>query len=254
MDLVVVTHNERPDLHSGREEVILPAWPEFMLHDAIVNRCWGRLFSEFGHFQFCLVEPCEERIAAVGNVIPFRCELREPSLSAIYSALPHGIDGILLAALEQHERGIAPNSLCALQAVVRPDLRGQGLSRLVLQAMRTLAERAGFERLVAPVRPNGKHQYPLIAMERYMWWTREDGTLFDPWMRVHASLGAKVLGMAPSSMVIKGSAADWERWTGLSFPESGEYVVPGALVPVSMDRERDHGIYREPNVWMLHGL
>jgi hypothetical protein len=30
------------------------------------------------------------------------------------------------------------------------------------------------------------------------------------------------------------------------------YVVPGALVPVEIDRERDEGHYLEPNVWMVH--
>ena len=39
---------------------------------------------------------------------------------------------------------------------------------------------------------------------------------------------------------------------GLAFPESGEYVVPQALVPVTIDHEADQGLYVEPNVWMRH--
>jgi hypothetical protein len=46
--------------------------------------------------------------------------------------------------------------------------------------------------------------------------------------------------------------ADWEEWTEMTFPESGAYVVPGALVPVEIDRERNEGVYVEPNVWMVH--
>jgi hypothetical protein len=38
----------------------------------------------------------------------------------------------------------------------------------------------------------------------------------------------------------------------MTFPETGAYVIPGALVPVEIDRERDEGIYVEPNVWMVH--
>jgi hypothetical protein len=34
------------------------------------------------------------------------------------------------------------------------------------------------------------------------------------------------------------------------FPEDGDYVVPGALVPVSF--ADGHGVYVEPNVWMRH--
>jgi hypothetical protein len=55
-------------------------------------------------------------------------------------------------------------------------------------------------------------------------------------------------------MRIPGTVAQWEDWTGLAFPESGWYVVPGALVPVEIDRERDEGLYVEPNVWMVHSL
>ncbi|HPI33463.1 MAG TPA: transferase, partial [candidate division Zixibacteria bacterium] len=56
------------------------------------------------------------------------------------------------------------------------------------------------------------------------------------------------------SMYIPGSIAQWEAWTGLTFPGSGEYVVPGGLAPVRVDRERDRAEYLEPNVWMRHRL
>ena len=38
----------------------------------------------------------------------------------------------------------------------------------------------------------------------------------------------------------------------MPFPESGEYVFPGGLATLEIDRERDAGRYWEPNVWMLH--
>jgi hypothetical protein len=53
-------------------------------------------------------------------------------------------------------------------------------------------------------------------------------------------------------MVVSGTAAEWEDWTAMSFPESGRYIVPGALVPVTIDRRRNLGRYVEPNVWMRH--
>jgi hypothetical protein len=39
-------------------------------------------------------------------------------------------------------------------------------------------------------------------------------------------------------MIMQGRVGDRERWTGLRFPESGRYVVPGALAPVTIDRRR----------------
>jgi len=35
-------------------------------------------------------------------------------------------------------------------------------------------------------------------------------------------------------------------------PETGRYVVPGALDLVEVDRERDLGTYAETNLWMRH--
>ena len=53
-------------------------------------------------------------------------------------------------------------------------------------------------------------------------------------------------------MEISGTVADWEGWAGMRFPESGRYVVPGALEPIEVDRERDVGLYVEPSVWRRH--
>ena len=67
-------------------------------------------------------------------------------------------------------------------------------------------------------------------------------------------LGARIVKVAPRSMLIQGRVAEWESWTGMKFPEGGAYVVPGALAPIKIDRERDCGQYIEPNVWMEHKL
>jgi hypothetical protein len=89
-------------------------------------------------------------------------------------------------------------------------------------------------------------------MQRYVAWRRPDGTHFDPWLRTHERLGAEIAGVAPRSSSIPGSVAEWEEWAQLAFPETAAYVVPGALVPVEIDRELDTGLYVEPNVWMVH--
>jgi hypothetical protein len=73
-------------------------------------------------------------------------------------------------------------------------------------------------------------------------------------LRTHERFGGAIVKVARRSMVIPGTVADWEKWTGMLFPESGPYVVPGALVPVEIDVEHDEGVYVEPNVWMHHRL
>src|SRR5262249_936811 len=110
----------------------------------------------------------------------------------------------------------------------------------------------GLGTLIAPVRPTLKERYPLAPIDSYVTWRREDGTHLDPWLRTHERLGARIVKGAHESSTIPGTVGEWEEWTELAFPESGAYVVSGALVPVEIDRERDEGLYVEPNVWMVH--
>jgi len=58
-------------------------------------------------------------------------------------------------------------------------------------------------------------------MERYIQWRRDDGSSFDPWIRVHERVGGAILRSAPAAMHVTGSIPEWERWTGLALPESG---------------------------------
>jgi GNAT superfamily N-acetyltransferase len=210
------------------------AWPEIVFHDAVSNAYWGRLYEERPEFQFALVE--DGSLLAEGNSIPVA-----------------GMPASWREALREGFGAGEPDRLCALAILVDPDHQKRGLSRIMLEHMRGLAHARGWE-LVAPVRPSLKHLYPLTPIERYAEWRREDGLLFDPWLRAHERLGAEVLGIAHDSLVAEGTVAELEEWTGLRFPESGSYVVPGALVPVEIELERDRGAYREPNVWMRHAF
>ena len=132
--------------------------------------------------------------------------------------------------------------------MVAPAHRGGGLSRVMLEHMKSLAAPIG--PLVAPVRPTLKAEHPDVSIAEYAAWRREDGTHFDPWIRTHERIGGRVLGTAEEAMLIEGPVSSWQEWTGLEFPADGEYAVPGGLVPVSV---RDgHAVYREPCVWIEH--
>ena len=163
--------------------------------------------------------------------------------------LPVGWDDAFVRAFES---GRPPDALCALAIAVRPDRRGRGLSGVALNAMADAGRDAGLRELIAPVRPTLKDRYPLIPIERYMGWRRDDGAHFDPWIRLHERLGGEIVAAAPESMEIVAPVADWEEWTGIAFPDDGDYVVPGMLAPVAV---RDGvGRHVEPNVWLRHRL
>lgn len=108
--------------------------------------------------------------------------------------------------------------------------------------------------LAAPLRPTFKDRYPLVPMAEYATWTRPDGTAFDPWLRTHERLGARLLHPCEESMVVEGTVQEWRRWSGLDLPGSGRHIVPGALAPVDVDLDADHGRYVEPDLWAWHPL
>ena len=133
-----------------------------------------------------------------------------------------------------------------------PGRQRAGLAGQVITALRDRAAEAGLRRVVVPVRPTLKSRYPLTPMADFARWARPDGLHIDPWIRTHQRLGAEILCPAPRSMIVTGTVAEWQDWTGMAFPQTGRYVVPGALDLVEMDAERDQGSYAETNLWMRH--
>lgn len=238
------TPTRRPELEDEVRSMSAGLLPEFMHHDAGANRSWDRLFTDFADFQIALADG-EDRAVAAGNCVPLYWD-------GNVEGLPDGVGATVERAVEGLESGCKPNVASALLALVSSGAQGRGLSGAVLSEMKRVAAGRGQQAMIAPVRPTLKHRYPLTPMNRYVEWRRDDGLPFDPWLRVHARLGAEFLKVAPKSMTITGSISEWEGWTGVSFPESGPYIVPGALQPVEIDLDRDLGTYEEPNVWMRH--
>lgn len=240
--LDAVSLDEHAEL-ANRLDALDQDWPSFMREGKAVRRYWGSLTTTRPEFQIALVDTAREAVVAKGHAIPIGWDGDD-------ATLPDGVDAVLKQSLLNPPT--RPTTLCALAVVVAAEHRGRGLSALVVRAMRDVAARRGLRDLIVPVRPTRKSLYPLTPIERYMRWTDSRGLPFDPWLRVHVRLGARVLRAAPRSMVVAGTVAEWERWSGLRFEESGSYVVPGALQPVAIDREGDEGRYEEPNVWVHH--
>lgn len=243
----VYTHAERPDLEAASQgDDFLRQWPPFMFFDPYADQHYPTMYQRCPEFQFYL-QNADGVVVACCNTIPIAWDSTPGDLPAGWD------DGLARGALGALD-GVTPNTLCAIQATVSANFLGHGLGSALVQTMRKFASDRGFGALIAPVRPSYKTRYPLIPIEQYITWTDENGQFFDPWLRVHQRLGASILRVAPESMTISGTVADWETWTGMQFPGSGDHIVPGALVPVKVCREQDRGVYVEPNVWMLHAL
>ena len=240
------TLRARPELADELERLAEEGWPRFMRQrdEQGVGRYWPKLFGDFADWQFVVCDSFD-RVVAGGHSVPFTWD-------GTPADLPDSLAAILERAVHARAGQRRPTALSALAALVGAAQRDQGLSRRILETMRGMASQWRLDQFVAPVRPTQKSAYPLVPMERYVHWRNAEDLPLDPWMRVHVRLGAEVVRVIPRAMVIHGTVAEWEEWTEMRFPDSGPYVVPGALQPVLIDRERDEGRYEDPNVWMRH--
>jgi len=242
------TLRDRPELADELERLAREGWPRFMLgHDELgMGAYWPKLFGDFADWQFVVCDSFE-RVVGCGHSVPFAWD-------GTPADLPDSMVAIMERAVRARGEQRRPTVLSALAALVDVKHRGQGLSRIIIETMQGMASQWKLTALVAPVRPTLKGAYPLTPKARYVRWPDGGGLPLDPWMRVHGRLGGEIVRVIPRAMVIAGTVSQWESWTDMRFPDSGPYVVPGALQPVLIDRERDEGRYEDPNVWMLHRL
>lgn len=248
----VVTIADRPDLRHPADDAIDPEWPEFLAGDAVAWNNWNAIWDRWPAYQFVMLRESDdqvgETIMAIGNSMPM-------AWAGDAADLPDtGWDWALPQAIADDDAGRAPVTQCALSITVVSGFQGLGLSRLMVMAMRHIGQQHGLRQMIAPVRPSHKANYPLIPIDEYIAWQRADGLPFDPWLRVHARLGARLIKACSQSMTMRGTVAQWTNWTGMAFPGSGAHIIPRGLVPLQVDLEADRGIYEEPNVWMRHEL
>ncbi|WPB87185.1 hypothetical protein [Sediminicoccus rosea] len=248
MTLDFVPLSARPDLADALDTPEFRAlWPEFMMHDPAADlRFNAAAFSRYLDFSFAILDPARpDRPVGRSFAVPFHFTGELPD---------SGWDGVIRMAHADAVAGRAPNALSALEITLLPTHRGQGQSAAILRAMRRHAAARGLGHLFAPVRPTAKQHEPFLPMADYLARRTAEGFATDPWVRTHERIGGRVIKIAPTSMVIPGTLAEWRRWTGLPLGASGPVAIEGGLTPLHVSVEQDHAVYVEPNVWIEHPL
>ncbi len=250
--LAVSTLAERPVLRAQLFSAeFAAAVPEFLHHDPTAELYYADgALDRYLDFALAAVDRDEpDRVIARAFSVPFA--FRDGS--AERAELPAGgWDAVIGWADRDWRAGRRPNAVSALEIMVLPPYRGRGLAQSMLAALCANTRARGFADLYAPLRPSDKHKEPRIPFADYVARTRDDGLPHDSWLRVHVRANAHIVKIAPHSMVIAGSLAEWAGWTGMNFARSGDVIVPGALTPVHVSRQHDHVVYVEPNLWVHH--
>jgi GNAT superfamily N-acetyltransferase len=227
----------------GLAALFATGWPAFIDADERAAAALPRIRSLFATHELAVV--AGEQVLAAGWGVPL-------VWSGTVADLPGGYTDALDRALDDHDRARAPDTLVLGAVQVHPAAAGQGVAARLLTALVGHAHDRGLTQVIAPLRPTLKARYPLTPIAEYAAWTRVDGAPFDPWLRLHVRLGARVLGIAEASQTFTGTVAEWESWTGLVLPASGDYVVPDALAPLTVDGPADRGVCVEPGIWVQH--
>jgi GNAT superfamily N-acetyltransferase len=252
--VVVTTFAQRPELLAKVfEPEIQSAVPEFMRHDPTGALYYGDdNLEHYREYGLVAVDPTDpDRPVARAFSVPFAF----PDRAWRRETLPDGgWDQVIRWGHQDRLAGLPATAVSALEIMVAPRLQGHGIAQVMLAALRDNARRLGFTELYAPLRPTDKHHEPLTPFAEYVARRRADGQLHDSWVRTHLRLGARIVKVAPYSMVVAGTVAEWRRWTGLPLAQNGPAVVPGALSPIHVSLEQDHAVYVEPNLWVCHPL
>jgi hypothetical protein len=154
----IIAPKDREDYRDQAGDLSEVCWPEFMLHDPVANESWHELFDRFEDYQFALWDTETNRMAAMGNSLPFHWDKD-------LSELPEGgWDWVFLQAIENHKNGVVPNIQSAIQIAIHPRLSkprteyGDGQSHAFYWAIQRLqkSRRAG---ATEPKEPIPAHQH-----------------------------------------------------------------------------------------------
>jgi GNAT superfamily N-acetyltransferase len=244
-DFRLVTLAERPDLSDAIGALLSSRWPTYLLagrpgHAEDVDA----LVQAYPDHQVLAVD-AEDRVRGVAFSLPLDWD-------GTPAGLPAGWDDAVTRAAALRRSGGRADAATALSITVASDAGRHGLAVRLIEALREATARAGGRALIAPVRPVLKDRYPLVELAEYLTWRTPEGESFDPWLRTHLRVGARMLGVASASMTVTGTVAEWRTWVEDPLPGTGSYVVAGGLAPLVV--EDGVGTYVEPNVWFVHDL
>jgi hypothetical protein len=226
------------------EALFAEGFPEFISGDKEVDKYIARVRESFREYDIILTDE-DDQLAATGWGVPILW-------SGVVSELPSSFADALRQSVEVHDALGAADTFVIGGAVVHPALKGRGTAESLIRALCNTAAAHHLAKVVAPVRPTRKYLYPLLDIDAYAAWVRNDGMPWDPWLRLHVRIGGRVIGLAREAQTMTGTVSQWEEWTGLEFPLSGDYIIPRGMAPLRIDKTSDFGTYVEPNVWVRH--
>ena len=236
----VTTIAERPDLADECTRLHTGVFPKYMRYQPLSVR------PIIKYFNYMVIFLQDEKVIAVGGLMPMQWNGNKDELPTYPNLVKDGIN------IQDEQKQF--NCLGALFAAISSNHQGKGLSYQLILEMKKMAKMAGCEHLMLPIRPTLKCQYPYSTLSEYLKLRRDDGSYYDPWVRVHHKLGGEIVNLMEECDIFSGPINEWEKVTDQKFRQSGSYIVPRALSPLEIDVAKNVGTISEGNIWIKHSL
>ncbi|MDE9467192.1 amino acid adenylation domain-containing protein [Xenorhabdus bovienii] len=234
----------KPALRGELIQLHQQSWPAYFAADEATLTYWSALMSQHEDDQLVLLNKQHQLSGAV-HTTRIYWDGQLSSLSQGWSsAIAQGV---------HREFSQEPNTLVALAALVAPQERGQGLSRVLLETIKQHALACQMTHCIIPLRVTGKSAHPEMTFSDYVYATDADGQPLDPWLRVHLAAGAQLLGITENSQRVVADSAHWSQWLEQEVSAPGVYHHPSLFTFLEVD-ENGNGVYEEPCVWVKHFL
>ena len=241
MGLIIKSFADDPALKARVGELEDDSFPAFLNEEPTWQRTQDDILTVFDKYHFFVLDEETDKAAAVSVNVPLAWDGESGSLP--------GYNELLELCLKQNQEGQKPSALVGILGAVSPDFRGQGVSELFNDGAAQLLQRYGIGSYLSPVRPSNKQLYPNYTMEEFLSWRTADGGLVDPWLNHFKGMGATDLGIAHDAITLSAPIAQWTEWTGMQFPVTGEYVIPGGHRMLQVDVDTGIAKYGEDHLW-----
>ncbi|WP_018691032.1 hypothetical protein [Algicola sagamiensis] len=222
---------------------LFESWPIYLREDPAQDHLTNLLFTLYPQYFFVLV--VRGRLVGYVSTAPIYVDPESNHLPnegytwAISHSLRHFFQ--------------RKNTLCALAALIDPCLKGAGLSHMMVAALKLIAQTFGYSRLIVPVRPIQKSQFPHESMTEYLTRQTPEGKPFDPWVRTHLASGGIMRNTCELSITVHADIQQWESWSEQPLL-SEQVTLKGGLAPLQINKDANIATYREPNIWFDYEL
>jgi GNAT superfamily N-acetyltransferase len=130
------------------------------------------------------------------------------------------------------------NAIVLMSANVRPDARGRGITRLLIDQVKRVAAAERIEHILSDFRPSEYGAYNMeqgeVGFATYCAMARRDGLPLDSWLRSVTRNGMQPLGVDSRAMVVRTTVAEFSHHRATYRPNCWYRLIDPNVISIRM--------------------